>query len=594
MKPALLLLALFALLRVLDPVSIETLRLKYFDTIFYWGEMGASQNVAVWDIDEEALAEKGQWPWPRQAFAELNYSLKEQGAAAVVYVVLFPEVDRFGGDNAFALSMDDVPTFLSSVVTAEVLPQKGWPVSVATIGPVNESAPKYFGVLSNVPVLQEHAVGVGVVNAAPEVDGLVRRVPMLVDVAQTLYPALALDVLRGIAGDNNYIAKAGDAGMEAVRVPRFSTIQTDRLGRVWLNWNTTFNNADLSDKIVFVGVTAAGVSPMVPTPAGPMHAHRVQANLFETLLQGTAPVRPDWSLAAELLAIIVLGIAVAVVAKYLPALWVAEAVVVFSVLTATLSLALYIHYNVLIDATAALVTVFFVGAAGIATRMVSEYQLKRQIRGQFGTYVSPDLVAQLENNPELLQLGGQTKIMTFLFCDIVGFTPISEKLQDRPEELVELINRLLTQLTECVLEQGGTVDKFMGDCIMAFWGAPIDCPDHAERALLTAQAMLQKLKHLNKQLSSEGLPELNVGIGINTGPCVVGNMGSETRFDYSVLGDAVNTASRLEGQTRNYAEWVLIGENTANTQPTWVQYVDDLTVKGKSEPLKVFTLKCGS
>ena len=594
MKPALLLLALFALLRVLDPVSIETLRLKYFDTIFYWGEMGASQNVAVWDIDEEALAEKGQWPWPRQAFAELNYSLKEQGAAAVVYVVLFPEVDRFGGDNAFALSMDDVPTFLSSVVTAEVLPQKGWPVSVATIGPVNESAPKYFGVLSNVPVLQEHAVGVGVVNAAPEVDGLVRRVPMLVDVAQTLYPALALDVLRGIAGDNNYIAKAGEAGMEAVRVPRFSTIQTDRLGRVWLNWNTTFNNADLSDKIVFVGVTAAGVSPMVPTPAGPMHAHRVQANLFETLLQGTAPVRPDWSLAAELLAIIVLGIAVAVVAKYLPALWVAEAVVVFSVLTATLSLALYIHYNVLIDATAALVTVFFVGAAGIATRMVSEYQLKRQIRGQFGTYVSPDLVAQLENNPELLQLGGQTKVMTFLFCDIVGFTPISEKLQDRPEELVELINRLLTQLTECVLEQGGTVDKFMGDCIMAFWGAPIDCPDHAERALLTAQAMLQKLKHLNKQLSSEGLPELNVGIGINTGPCVVGNMGSETRFDYSVLGDAVNTASRLEGQTRNYAEWVLIGENTANTQPTWVQYVDDLTVKGKSEPLKVFTLKCGS
>ena len=591
MKPALLLLALFALLRVLDPVSIETLRLKYFDTIFYWGEMGASQNVAVWDIDEEALAEKGQWPWPRQAFAELNYSLKEPGASAVVYVVVFPEIDRFGGDNAFALSMDDVPTFLSSVVTAEVLPQKGWPVSVATIGPVNDSAPKYFGVLSNVPVLQEHAVGVGVVNAAPEVDGRVRRVPMLGDVAQTLYPALALDVLRGIAGDNNYIAKAGDAGMEAVRVPRFSTIQTDRLGRVWLNWNTTFNNADLSDKIVFVGVTAAGVSPMVPTPAGPMHAHRVQANLFETLLQGTAPVRPDWSLAAELLAIIVLGIAVAVVAKYLPALWVAETVVVFSVLTATLSLVLYIHYNVLIDATAALVTVFFVGAAGIATRMVSEYQLKRQIRGQFGTYVSPDLVAQLENNPELLQLGGQTKVMTFLFCDIVGFTPISEKLQDRPEELVELINRLLTQLTEGVLEQGGTVDKFMGDCIMAFWGAPINCPDHAERALLTAQAMLQKLEHLNKQLSSERLPELNVGIGINTGPCVVGNMGSETRFDYSVLGDAVNTASRLEGQTRNYAEWVLIGENTANTQPTWVQYVDDLTVKGKSEPLKVFTLK---
>jgi adenylate cyclase len=181
--------------------------------------------------------------------------------------------------------------------------------------------------------------------------------------------------------------------------------------------------------------------------------------------------------------------------------------------------------------------------------------------------------------------------MTFLFCDIVGFTPISEKLQEDPQKLVELINRLLTQLTDCVLKHGGTVDKFMGDCIMAFWGAPLDCADHAQRAMLAAKDMLDLLDDLNAQLDAEGLPNLHVGVGINTGPCVVGNMGSEARFDYSVLGDAVNTASRLEGQTRNYDDWILIGENTAAIEPDWVRYVDAISVKGKSEPLNVYTLK---
>jgi len=231
-----------------------------------------------------------------------------------------------------------------------------------------------------------------------------------------------------------------------------------------------------------------------------------------------------------------------------------------------------------------------VGGAGVAKRMVAEYRLKLQIRGQFGTYVSPDLVKQLENDPSLLRLGGETKTMTFLFSDIVGFTPISEKLQDDPQKLVDLINRLLTQLTDCVLRHGGTVDKFMGDCIMAFWGAPLDCEDHAERAMKTARDMLLILDDLNAQLDEENLPHLNIGVGINSGQCVVGNMGSQSRFDYSVLGDAVNVASRLEGQTRNYEEWILMGESTVQYKPEWTKYVDSIQVKGKSEPLKVYTL----
>jgi adenylate cyclase len=180
--------------------------------------------------------------------------------------------------------------------------------------------------------------------------------------------------------------------------------------------------------------------------------------------------------------------------------------------------------------------------------------------------------------------------MTFLFSDIVGFTPISEKLQADPQALVDLINRLLTQLTDCVLRHGGTVDKFMGDCIMAFWGAPLDCEDHAERAMLTARDMLLILDDLNAQLDAENLPHLNIGVGINSGQCVVGNMGSQSRFDYSVLGDAVNVASRLEGQTRNYEDWILIGESTVQYRPEWAKYVDAIQVKGKSEPLRVYTL----
>tara|TARA_R110002049_G_scaffold14026_5_gene59992 strand:+ start:2995 stop:4773 length:1779 start_codon:yes stop_codon:yes gene_type:complete len=590
MKYALAVLAGLVLLRIVDPWPIETLRLKYFDSLFTLNDPVPSDYIAIYDIDEAALEKNGQWPWPRQELAKLNASFLEQGAAAVVYTVLFPEEDRFGGDVSFALSMVNVPTFLSAVATTDTDRQDGWHVGVTMLGPVLESAIEYPGILPNVSALQEFAAGTGVVNSAPEVDGLVRRIPMLVRVGDSLYPALGLDLLRGLAGDPSYQAKAGDAGMQSVRVPSFSTVETDGLGRVWLSWNTTFEE-DVAGKIVLVGVTAAGVSPMVPTPIGLMHPHRVQAALFETLIKGTSPVRPDWALFAELLVILFFGGCVIVVTRFTAATWVSVLVIGSGAAAASASVWAYLRLGALIDAAFPVLTVAVTGATGIAQRMITEYRLKLQIRGQFGTYVSPDLVKQLENDPSLLKLGGETKTMTFLFSDIVGFTPISEKLQDDPQKLVELVNRLLTQLTDCVLRHGGTVDKFMGDCIMAFWGAPLDCEDHAERAMLTAKDMVALIDDLNAELDAEGLPNLNVGVGINSGQCVVGNMGSQSRFDYSVLGDAVNVASRLEGQTRNYDHWILMGENTAKYQPDWVEYVDGIQVKGKSEPLKVFTLK---
>ena len=590
MKYALAVLAGLVLLRIVDPWPIETLRLKYFDSLFSLQDPVPSDYISIYDIDEAALEKNGQWPWPRQDLAKLNASFLEQGAAAVVYTVLFPETDRFGGDESFALSMVNMPTFLSAVATTDTDRKDGWHVGVTMLGPVLESAIEYSGILPNVPTLQEFAAGTGVVNSAPEVDGLVRRIPMLVRVGDSLYPALGLDLLRGLAGDPSYQAKAGDAGMQSVRVPSFSTVETDGLGRVWLSWNTTFEE-DVAGKIVLVGVTAAGVSPMVPTPIGLMHPHRVQAALFETLIKGTSPVRPDWALFAELLVILFFGGCVIVVTRFTAATWVSVLVIGSGAAAASASVWAYLRLGALIDAAFPVLTVAVTGATGIAQRMITEYRLKLQIRGQFGTYVSPDLVKQLENDPSLLKLGGETKTMTFLFSDIVGFTPISEKLQDDPQKLVDLVNRLLTQLTDCVLRHGGTVDKFMGDCIMAFWGAPLDCEDHAQRAMLTAKDMVALIDDLNAELDAEGLPNLNVGVGINSGQCVVGNMGSQSRFDFTVLGDAGNVASRLEGQTRNYDHWILMGENTAKYQPDWVEYVDGIQVKGKSEPLKVFTLK---
>ena len=592
MKTLLALLAALLLLRVIDPWPVETLRLKYFDALLTIKEPVESQNISLYNIDEAALADGGQWPWPRQQLAQLNQNLFDAGAAAVVYSVLFPEEDRFGGDAEFAGSMAQMPTFLSAVATSDTDRQDGWHIGVATLGQVNENAINYSGILPNVTLLQEAAVGTGVVNTAPEVDGLVRRVPMVVRVGESLYPALGLDVLRGLAGDPSYQVRGSETGIEAVRVPSFDTINTDAAGRVWIDWASSFSRQPLAGTMVFIGVTAAGVTPLVPTPRGLMYPHQIQATLFETLLAGTSPVRPDWALGAEFLAILLLGLCTALVAGRLPVLSVPVGVLAIGVLTASGSVWGYLRFGVLVDAAFPVLSSLVVGSVGVGQRMISEYRQKLQIKGMFGTYVSPKLVQQLVDDPSLMKLGGDTRTLSFLFCDIVGFTPISEHFKNNndPQGLVTLINRLLSALTDVVLSLDGTIDKYMGDCVMAFWGAPVDCDNHQERAVTCAAMMLVALEKLNKEIEAEGLPRMGIGIGVNTGPCVIGNVGGDKRFDYSAIGDSVNVAARLESSTRKYVQNVLIGEDTAKAVPDLVKPLDTIEVKGKSEKLAVFTL----
>ena len=368
-------------LRVLDPWPIETIRLKYFDALLTAKEPVQSQSISLYNIDEDALAEGGQWPWPRQQLAELNRELRDAGAAAVVYSVLFPEADRFGGDAEFAESMAGIPTFLSAVATADTDRQEGWQIGVATLGNVLDNALSYSGILPNVPILQAAATGTGVVNTAPEVDGLVRRVPMLVRVGESLYPALGLDVLRGLAGDPSYQVRGSESGIQSVRVPSFDTINTDAAGRVWIDWATSFSQEPLNGTIIFVGVTAAGISPLVPTPRGLMHPHQIQATLFETLLAGTSPVRPDWALGAEFLVILLLGLSTALVASRLPVLSVPVGVLAIGALTAFGSVWGYLRFGVLVDAAFPVISSLIVGSVGVGQRMISNIDRSSRSRG---------------------------------------------------------------------------------------------------------------------------------------------------------------------------------------------------------------------
>jgi len=586
-KPFVVLLCLIAL-RVWDPWPVESIRLRVFDALLRSVESRDAEYVAVHDIDEAALAEHGQWPWPRDQLATLNRQLLNDGAAAVVYTVLFPEVDRFGGDTAFAESMLEMPVFLSAVATNQTQRVEGYDIGVSMIGPVLDSVPTYSGILPNTDVLQRTAFGTGVVNSAPEVDGLVRRVPMLVRVGDALYPALALDVLRGMAGDPSYQAKADDAGMQSVRVPQFSTVETDALGRVFLDWSTRLDD-QVQGKIVFVGVTASGVSPLVPTPIGAMHAHRIQARLFETLAAGTNPTRPAWSIVAEILSIAGFGLLVVVCARFLPVPYVVGSLLLISAVSASGALYAFGAYKWLMDGSFLVLSTLITGGVGIGQRMLVEFRLKLQIKKQFSTYLDPRQVRRLQNNPDLLTLGGERKRVTVLFTDVRGFTTISE--QHDAAVVHRLMSEALSAQVDAIHQAGGMVDKFIGDAAMAIFNAPLDLDGHEQAAIDCAQQMLVNLEVVNKQLNAEGLPTLKIGIGINTAEVLIGNLGSTQRFDYTAIGDGVNVAARFESATKEAGVDILIGEETAQHCQTELESLPAMSLKGKAKKVQVYTIK---
>jgi len=593
---ALITLMLIASIRIADPVFVESVRLRYFDTLIT-SKAPTENNIYTVNIDEAALDKYGQWPLPRGEYARIIEDLYKRNAGLVVFNVLMPEADRSGQDSRLAKTMSTLPVILPNVPSDK---SKNTPRNpgASILGPEwLDTVIHYPGIIANVPKLENAAVGVGTTNTLPEVDGVNRRVPMVVAVGDTLYPNLSLEVLRVVAGDPSFQIKLFDGGVEKMRIPKFGAITTDALGRVWIDWSQTSKSVGLTDlpqdfggAVVIVGVSAAGLGNPVPTARGAVWPQEMQASLIGTMFNGVNIQRPDWADGAEIVGLLVAGILLLFLTRW-TYVGIGAGVVIIGAIV-PLSMYAYGSGLQLVDATVPMAGLVLVMLHAYGVKFVSEFLQKQQIKKQFGTYLSPDLVAQLQRNPELLQLGGDSRELSIMFTDVRGFTSISEHYGKDVQGLTKIMNRYMTAMTKKILENKGTLDKYIGDAQMAFWNAPLDNTQHAKDAVRTGLQMLDSLEAFNKEVTAEGVPAFGMGLGINTDTVVVGNMGSDQRFDYTCLGDGVNLASRLEGQSKPYGVKIVIGAKTNEyvSDEYATLELDCIAVKGKKQGVHVYTV----
>lgn len=593
---ALLTLFLIVALRAADPSFVESVRLRYFDTLIT-SKAPTVNNIHTVNIDEAALDKYGQWPFPRDQYAGIVKDLYARGAGLVVFNVLMAEPDRFKGDKAMEDVMLQYPVILPNV-PSETSKNNPREAGAAIMGPEYlDTVIQYPGIIANLPNYEGLAIGTGTVNTLPEIDGVNRRVPLVASVDGTLYPALSLEVLRVVAGDPSFQIKLNELGVEKMRIPQFGPVTTDSLGRVWIDWSQKSQSSSLAKlpkdfrgAVVIVSPTAAGISNPVPTALGPVHPHELQAAVVGTMFNGVNIQRPDYADFAEIAALLALGLIIILLSRWT---YVGLVTTVAGIATSIGgSYWLFVNHNMLTDATATALGLILVALHVYGVKFVSEFLQKQQIKKQFGTYLSPDLVAQLQRQPELLQLGGNEQELSIMFTDVRGFTTISEHYGKDVQGLTKIMNRYMTAMTKAILENKGTLDKYIGDAQMAFWNAPVNNSQHAKDAVRTAFQMLKALKEFNEEVKAEGVPAFGMGLGINTDTVVVGNMGSDQRFDYTCLGDGVNLASRLEGQSKPYGVKIIIGPKTADAVLDTYQVVelDLIAVKGKTEPAKIYTV----
>jgi adenylate cyclase len=584
-----------------DPWVKEVLRLKSFDYLLANEEKSQSQDITIITIDEEAIEKYGQWPWPRDVLADLIVNLRQAETGIIVMPILFTEPDRFGGDWEFC-SVLEYGTVIAQVGTTQKRTSNPVPRGVAKIGDPLKFLFEWPGMLGPLPELSKCTQGVGVINTAPEIDGVVRRVPLLMKIGDEVYPNMAIETIRVAVGDPSYQVKADDFGVTAMRVPAYATINTDANARIWLRWNKEFNTISAASQdfsaaagtTIIIALTAEGTSSIVATPTGEKYDYVISANSLQTILDGETITRYDSLI--ELMLAFAIGCVIVLVCRFTP-YWSIALLLGAGTFAGLNYTTIAFESLVLFDVTWILLTAFIVGFHSTFLRFILEFRLKQQIRKQFEKYLDPRQVAILVKDPSKLKLGGERKEMSFLFMDIVGFTPISEyyKNKDDPEGLVEVINDYLNRMSIIVLRNGGTIDKYMGDCIMAFWNAPLDCENHAEMAVKTAIECAEETDKIKAEFKEKGLPDINIGSGVNTGTCIVGNMGSEMRLDYSVIGDAVNLAARLEAATRNYKD--KNGKVTPLLYPSFTYEklkniksveVDKIKVKGKEELITIY------
>lgn len=594
----LMLLAVAVSLRIANPYPIEVMRLKGLDYYQRKQDKVVSDGIVIVEIDEKALEKNGQWPWKRTELASAIRKAMEYGASGVVLPIIFAEPDRLGGDKEFIEMLTRSPVITGQSAS---LKGKGVPIprGVATIGgSTDDWLFDYPAAIGPLKEIGEASTGVGMLLTAPELDGVVRRLPLMIQIEKEKYPTMPLEILRVFGNQPSFQVKVTESGVSAIRVPGTPPIKTDGNGRVWINFKYTFKSIPytddiwyVKDKIVVIALTAEGLANTVATPLGTAYGHELSLQTLQMLLDGNRLERP-----AEFdLYEIGIGIGMALIA-ICAAVWGAywlSALIVILIFTCPYFAGIDLfNKGYLADYTWPTVAAFIVWAGSIFMRFIMEFKLKQQIKKQFGTYLSPAMVEKLQKNPGLLQLGGESRELSIMFTDVRGFTAISEHYGKDVQGLTKIMNRYMTAMTQAILDSQGTLDKYIGDAQMAFWNAPLDDKDHALHAVETGLTMLGSLKAFNDEVTKEGIPAFGMGLGVNTGTVVVGNMGSTQRFDYTCLGDSVNLASRLEGQSKPYGVKFVIGpitrEYVKDVYPTLE--LDCIAVKGKKEGVKIYTV----
>ena len=581
----LFLLLILSLPLVYQSTPTEIIKLKTFDA--FVPDKEPSGYFTILNITDKDL-EKYGYPLRREILAQINVALLQRGAIGLGLVMSFPIDSPFGkaDDDALAESLSFAPSVLATFENNS----SDYPRTTGTVimGEGASGIPAY-GVRQNIEAIREVA-SEGIAVSRPEVDSLIRRLPLLLKTPDGWVSAYGTEVLKTMVNADTYIIKTNEAGIEEVVVQGIPPVKTDYLGRKWISWvdtpQTTIEEMDVEGRFVFIGYSAKGVSPQLSTSKGYKYPHEIQAALAESILIQDSPYVPDYALAVELALFI---LSVAFVYVLLTVLGVTWGLVSFAgIFSLTAYYGFYtIQQGLLIDVTWTLISQFITGSTAFYLRFREQYKLRQQIKKQFEHYLDPRQVKELQKNPDKLKLGGEKRYATFLFTDVRGFTSLSESLE--PEEVTYIMNKALTAQQSAVQKHGGMVDKYIGDAMMAIFNAPLDLEHHENKAIDCALDIQKNMEVLNVELVEKSINPVAIGIGINTGYAVIGNMGSEQRFDYTAIGDAVNTGARLESGTKDAGVDLLIGYNTAIKCDYTLKKLEPIAAKGKKEPLQVYT-----
>ena len=595
---ALLTLALVVGIRIADPAFVESVRLRYFDTLIT-SKPAEVIGVHTVNIDEAALEKYGQFPFSRDVYGKIIADLYARNAGLVIFNVLAIDRDRMGQDPAYVAALKKYPTILPSVAAEQTRNQPRNPGS-AVIGSLNQDAFVHFpGILANIPAVETAAAGVGIINTFPEVDGVVRRIPLVIASDGKLYPGLALETLRVAAGDSTFQVKVNDLGVEKMRIPKFGTIATDSLSRIWIDWSMTPESHSLMDlpkdfdgEIVIVGLSAAGLANPISTAKGEIWPQDVQAAVLGTVIANKdRPVisRPDWADGAEIIGLVVLALVLLFLTRYVY-------VGLFTFVVSGVVILLAGHYayslrSFLIDVTIPLGGIILVCLHAYGVKFVSEFLQKQAIKKQFAGYCSKEVVEMLQKDPDLIKRGVR-KDVSVMFSDLRGFTPIGEHYGDDVAGLGKYMNGYMDAISQPILDNKGMVIKYVGDASMHIHGAPIEDPNHARTIVKVGLDMLDAVDAYTKEMEAQGLPPAAMGWGCNSGIGFIGEMGSTERHSYDILGDMVSTAARLEARCKAYGVLCIIGAETYNRTKDDFFYLllDNLQPKGKTVADLIYTV----